>query len=462
MAVYRPGNESELRTILGYWDDSGITRVAGTANTAGDIVYLPASTITATGADRHLSPAPGVHIIGEGAASILSGFGLRVIGTGGTSVASGYGKWTLDLNGLTTAAAGATVNYGGAIIEDASFAAYQWTVTNSTTTSGENNLTLVSTSGNSAVEGLLNEVTITDSDADCLSTKGGGAAGNASTLYRVFNSTINEPGTAVNDQAVSPHEGVLVEVYSSTLAGNASGGNIAYEQATDGNQRTDQLIVNSTLTGSAICQGAQILGSTINVPTNESVTNPSVLRDTRIVATSTDTADQIIKLNSSGGNLDIDRVDVQSDGSGTALFTVSGYTGAVTANDYLTTDTYRGFDVRQSTGHTLTDAVIEATQYSVLAGSSNVTITNVTSDAAAFGTPVGSITTEDPVLAATISAQRDAVNVGGATEPTVTNGWSAAVIDAYAVLVGGGILQQFQATYSLTYSTTYPLTYGTT
>ena len=448
MANFYPTTESELRTITGYWDDSGGSRVAGTANTVGDIIHLPAATITASGDDKVLSVMPGVHIIGQGATSILSGFAFRLIGTGGATVASAIGKWTLDINGLAATAAGALATHGGAIIQDASCASHQWSVINSTASAGGNNLTITNTTGVDPIECLLNQATITNSDRDCLSTKGGGSGGNTSALIRSFGSTFNTPGAGAADQAASCHEGVNLELYGGTLAGNASGSNLAFVMADDGYE-SEPALVNVSVSGQ-VTRCFTIDGCTVDLAADVNIYDVRVVRDTIITNSPNSTLAigyAIRVVTDLDGtwtpDLLVQRVSDVGTGGGTGVFVPSAdYTGDATVVDYVATNKRRGIDLRSSSGHTITDAVLEVTQFVTLNDTpSGITGTRITTDLGTFnGADPGGITVEDPLLAATISDARALVNVGGATQPAATDDWSAAVLAAYDALLpsGGG------------------------
>ncbi|MGB0969821.1 MAG: hypothetical protein ACPGVG_02505, partial [Mycobacterium sp.] len=194
-----------LRGVLGYWDDSGAARVAGSA-VAGDTVTLALGGTQDLGAtDNILYPAAGVTIIGPGASSLTIIGRLFSLGTGGVSVVSRLEGWTLAPTGLASIH---TLGLGGGDasvcgVQDVSLVYKDWRCYDSAPASSSNNLfTNWSESGDPTIC-LRCDSEFEGAGADAYSTKGDGlrtardlGIGN---LYKEWGSGTNNNGATAHD-----------------------------------------------------------------------------------------------------------------------------------------------------------------------------------------------------------------------------------------------------------------------
>ena len=166
---------TELYNLVGYWDDSGSVRVAGSAE--GEDVYCDWVGVSDRGAtDNILYPAPStrqiVHVVtgatAQGRLYRRSTAGhanpFRLTG-GGTWDCKGYGALPAALKPAGTPSTNIAIDGGACVIDIAA-------VTNSAPTSGVNLLTLIQRSTDDAGVQLVADGTVTGASADNISTKG--------------------------------------------------------------------------------------------------------------------------------------------------------------------------------------------------------------------------------------------------------------------------------------------------
>lgn len=379
VGVHDVTSGDDLRAVLGYWDDSAGVRVPGIA-VAGNIVRLSfVGTYDLGATDNILYPEAGVGIIGPGSDLLTIQGRLFILSTtGGTSVVSRLEGFTLDVDGdgpMPTGIRYPAVSFGTIEFVDVSLACRDLKITNATPAAGDLNLVTIIThddTGISPIEAVFLDCVFSGAERDAFSTKGDGFAQTTSTV-KLFNCTIGPPGSGAADQAVTSHEGIGIWVYGGTIT--AGSGGIA---AQPDNVNTPLHIYNATISG-RVWNVQTLSGCVIDALDAAKcieITGAATFNfsHTKVTNWGSTTA-KVGIYSATDADINLDHVWFDSLGSGTAVF--CGSTETLTCANVVCNDTYRGVDARVSTGHSLTDSVLEASQYSLLENATlNFTLSN--------------------------------------------------------------------------------------
>lgn len=256
MALKIATSLTQLYQIAGYWSDSELVRVNGTA-VAGDKILCAFTGTKDRGAtDNILYPAAGVWIAGPGMSKLIIQGRLFIQGSGLTSQVSRLTGFTLDLKGYDVVPTSLTdKRFGAAQIHDVYSVSDDFKITNSEQSTSVNNITFYSDPALPEIINIMDSCSSTNADRDCISTKG---ANTSSVLY-LKNVTSSNPGDAGNDQAATPHDGHGMVIDGGTYTGNS-----AHWVALAADTSTTPLYVyNATINGT--CSGAwEVKGCVVN------------------------------------------------------------------------------------------------------------------------------------------------------------------------------------------------------
>jgi hypothetical protein len=372
MSIHTIIQGSDLRAVLGYWDDSAGERVAGTA-VAGDTIRLDFTGTYDLGADDNiLYPPTHVRILGPSGGALVIQGRLYCQGAGGVlNNLLRLEGWTLDLKGYAAiGASGAPGPDGlgatsGVWLHACSVMIDGWACINSNrATSGTANNLTISCAAAAPIQVIASRHYNSGAAADGISFKSIGGNAPAGTFAKLFDCTAIDPNTAATDQAATSHTLFPLYVYGGYYAGNGSGASIAIGSANGSitevvnavcaGKINDVTLVDGSIAQVAWSGAAMTLGGTCAV------------RHSSIRNFGNATTDYGISLGS-GIDLTCEYLDVQGLGSGVALRApAAGWAGQVAVDHLVASGLYRGVDVRLGGPHSVTDSLISSDNSSIL------------------------------------------------------------------------------------------------
>jgi hypothetical protein len=379
MSMHTITQGSDLRAVLGYWDDSAGARVPGTA-VAGDTIRLDFTGTYDLGADDNiLYPPTHVRVLGPSGGALVIQGRLYCQGAGGVlNNLLRLEGWTLDLKGYAAiGASGAPGPDGlgatsGVWLHACSVLIDGWACINSSrATSGTANNLTISCAAAAPIQVIARRHYNSGAAADGISFKVIGGNAPSGTFAKLFDCTVVDPNTAATDQAATSHSLFPLYLSEGYYAGNASGANIAIGSA---NGTTTEVV-------NAVCAGkvndvTLVDGTVINVSWSGAAMalgGTCAVRHSSIRNFGNATTDYGISLGS-GINLACEYLDVQGLGSGVALRApAAGWAGEVAVSHLIASNLYRGVDTRLGGPHSVTDSLIESANSSVLGASGQPT-----------------------------------------------------------------------------------------
>lgn len=410
MAYIEVTNATEARAALGYWDDSGAVRVAGTA-VAGDRVHFDTTgTIDLGSDDNILYPPAGVWISGPGKGSLTVQGRLYISGTGATNVVSRISRIKLDSKGygaLPAAINGATTVFGTMQVENVNFVAELADFSNSDPTSGDaNTITFYNQGVANAVTVILDRCTGTGAYLDLVSTKG---TQSGATLY-AFKCEFSTPGTGLSDQALTGHDGWKNVLVEGTYNGNQSGQNVAV--AGPGSDSTVVELYNVQTNGSVLfatkAKGCKISQGSLTGELEECHYNSITGYDNATWASYQFAG---LRVESVAGNADIHHAYIEPAAARQGIqdgLLIENATKTVAISDLVTKGTQDAIDARAASATiTIDDSLLDCTRYGIMG--------NAADDPAANNVVSGNATASTSGWFTTVPATAGTGNDGNAT-----------------------------------------------
>jgi hypothetical protein len=366
MTTYIAYSAADLRTYLGYWDDSASAKVDGTA-VHGDRVVIAVYGTTDLGAtDNILMPAAGVWIDGPGRDVCTIQARMAVKGSGGASSVTRLSGWTLDVAGKTSLALSGFGNYGAAELHDSSLLAEEWGCVNSSPSDEDNTLTIVSRSTSQAIRAVLIDCYLEGSSADCLSTKGISGVGNTASVVEAYRCIAKTHGAGGTDQVFTAHDGVALHSYGCYIEGNK------YALSADSDASPMDAInchIRGLSTRLRFMSGCIVdrLATTYDVcvPLPNGVVEHCYFGGTGYAGTT----QGAFQLATTAGTTRISYCEFVNNNNAYVTGIVDGGATSATADiDHcLVSSVYRGIDLRNGSGHSVDDCIItDSGQYSLL------------------------------------------------------------------------------------------------
>jgi hypothetical protein len=337
-----PTTISDAYDAIGYWDDSGSVRIAGSADGGTvDMSYFGTDTVDRGATDNILMPA--CRVINHNLT--LQGR-LAISGTGGSNILadlSGSGKF--DTKGYGTLPSELrpssgdlhnTVLRASALIDGIQF------IDSGTPAGNMLVWQIISTDQPSVL--LLNNVSAIGAAGDCISLKASTSllGTNAEGSLVITNGcAASDPGTASNNQAFTSHDAIRVFGWGNTYTGNSGNGDVAISSVNDGTFHYES---NLTATGK-VGGLTQLYGATIDhnglsaaFQFNEDyVTHVQMADVTLSNAKNTVNADDFVRFNMTDASHEVtmDRFLIDdSTGGKTCFRTNSSSRGTVNINDW--------------------------------------------------------------------------------------------------------------------------------
>ncbi|MCK5131706.1 MAG: hypothetical protein KAR40_06085 [Candidatus Sabulitectum sp.] len=342
---------SQLRAAIGYWDDSGGSRVAGSAD--GGTIYIVAGNYGLGATDNILYPAKNTNVVGAGM-DLVTITGRLFAKQSAATDKIVLEDFSVDINGNVAIPGSnlpATSAYGGSIVEDGRYEFNRVHVTNSAVTAGKNNFTSLDDGIKTVV--VMNDCIVDYAEDDCVSVKSTSTK-QAGTTLRAYNCRFTDPGSSISDQAITPHNDIPVHVVDCILTNTTTDG-----FAAAGATETDLLyLYNCYITG-AVTKVAVAIGNHVD---GQSLTDYAVKMsqdvDTYCVGNYIKGGTLARAIYCGGGSAAeksyvlsniIDEVGTGTSGTGVEVRAGTDVGNVYINNNYVKS-AYRGIDVRECDG----------------------------------------------------------------------------------------------------------------